>query len=190
KNYYETKKLMYRDPGMWHALMEKLSGALVSYLNAQIAAGVDAVQIFDSWVGCLSPSDYEQFVKPHVRSIFASLDRSVPSIHFGTGNVSLYPHMKDAGGDVIGVDWRVDLGDVWDTLGPDVAVMGNLDPAAILAPREVMYKMVDRVLEAAQGRNGHIFNLGHGIMPEASPAQARALVDYVHARSEALRRGA
>ncbi|MBC7170968.1 MAG: uroporphyrinogen decarboxylase [Polyangiaceae bacterium] len=186
KNYYETKKLMHTDEGLWNALMEKLSRAIASYLNAQIAAGAEAVQLFDSWVGCLSPYDYQRYVQPHVRSIFDSLDRSVPSIHFGTGNVALYPLMKEAGGDVIGVDWRVSLSEVWDTLG-DVGLMGNLDPAALLVPREAMFEMANRVLEEAASRPGHIFNLGHGIMPSADPAQVRALVDYVHERSEAMR---
>ncbi len=189
KNYYETKKLMYADEGLWNALMEKLSRAIAKYLNAQIAAGAQAVQLFDSWVGCLSPYDYRRYVQPHVRSIFDALDRSVPSIHFGTGNVSLYPLMKEAGGDVIGVDWRVHLGEVWDALG-DVGMMGNLDPAALLAPEEAMFRMADRVLEDAVGRPGHIFNLGHGIMPSADPAQVRALVDHVHERSEAMSSGA
>lgn len=185
KNYYETKKLMYGDEGAFHALMHKLSVNLTAYLNAQIAAGAQAVQVFDSWVGCLTPGDYRRYVLPHVRGIFEGLDRSVPAIHFGTGNPSLYPLMKEAGGDVIGVDWRVDLGAQWEALGTDeVAIMGNLEPATILGPRAHMLARADEVLAAAAGRPGHVFNLGHGIMPQATVDDARALVDHVHEASQ------
>lgn len=183
KNYYETKKLMFGDEGAWHALLEKLSVAIAAYLNAQIAAGAQAVQLFDSWIGALSPAEYKRYVFPHVQKLFSSLDASVPHIHFGTGNPALYPLMKEAGGDVIGVDWRVDLGTQWDVLGSDVGVMGNLDSAAVLAPLEVMKREASAVLDSAAGRAGHIFNLGHGIMPEADVDQVRRLVDHVHAYS-------
>lgn len=183
KSYLETKKLMTGDEGLWNALMAKLSRAVTAYLNAQIAAGAEAVQLFDSWVGCLSPSDYQRYVFPHVKSIFDGLDKSVPSIHFGTGNPSLYPLMKAAGGDVVGIDWRVELGATWDTLGHDVGIMGNLDPAYLLAPREVLFAEATRILDGAAGRPGHVFNLGHGIMPEAKVDAVRALVDHVHAAS-------
>ncbi|MFW5926306.1 MAG: uroporphyrinogen decarboxylase [Myxococcota bacterium] len=182
RNYHEAKKLMIGDEGAWNALMRKLSDAIVGYLNAQIAAGAQAVQLFDSWVGCLSPGDYARYVQPHVRGIFDRLDPSVPSIHFGTGNPALYPLMKEAGGDVIGIDWRVELHTQWDALG-ETALMGNLDPASILAPREAMFERADAVLAQAGGRPGHVFNLGHGVMPEAEVAQVRALVDHVHERS-------
>lgn len=182
KSYHETKKLMTGDEGLWNALMTKLSRAVTGYLNAQIAAGAEAVQLFDSWVGCLSPYDYQRYVFPHVKSIFDGLDKSVPSIHFGTGNPSLYPLMKQAGGDVVGIDWRVDLGAEWNALG-DVGIMGNLDPAYLLAPREVLFAEASRILEQAGGRPGHVFNLGHGIMPEASVDAVRALVDHVHEAS-------
>jgi len=184
KSYHHAKTLMLGDPGAWNVLMEKLSGAVVAYLNAQIAAGAQTVQLFDSWVGALSPSEYRRFVQPHMRRIFSELDPSVPHIHFGTGNPMLYPLMKEAGGDVIGIDWRVDLGEQWDVLG-DVAVMGNLDPSAILAPVDVMEAEADAVLEAARRRPGHVFNLGHGIMPQADVDQVRQLVDHVHERSAA-----
>ncbi len=181
KNYYETKKLMFGDEGAWNGLMTKLSNAITGYLNAQIGAGAQAIQLFDSWVGALSPAEYRRYVLPHVRGIFASLDPSVPHIHFGTGNPALYPLMKEAGGDVIGVDWRVDLGTQWETLGTtSVAIQGNLDSAAVLAPLEVMKREASAVLESAAGRPGHIFNLGHGIMPEADVDQVRRLVDHVH----------
>ncbi len=189
KNYYETKKLMHHDEPMWNVLMTKLSGAITAYLNAQIRAGAQAVQLFDSWVGCLSPADYERFVFPHVKGIFDGLDKSVPSIHFGTGNPALYPLMQKAGGDVIGVDWRVPLGAQWDVLG-DTAIMGNMDPAYLLAPQDVMCRAATDVLKQAAGRPGHIFNLGHGIMPEAKPAQVRALMDHVRETSARLAEGA
>ena len=183
RTYYETKKIMYGDEGLWNTLMAKLSTAVADYLNAQIAAGAQAVQLFDSWVGCLSPSDYGRYVEPHVRSIFDRLDRSVPSIHFGTGNPALYQRMRAAGGDVIGVDWRVSLDAAWRSVGQDAGVMGNLDPASLLAPRHVMFERARAVLDQAAGRPGHVFNLGHGVMPEASVDQARALVDFVHEAS-------
>jgi len=182
RNYYETKKIMFGDEGAWNALMAKLSSAIVSYLNAQIAAGAQAVQLFDSWIGALSPAEYRRFVQPHMRRVFEALDPAAPCIHFGTGNPALYPLMAEAGGDVIGLDWRVDLGTEWRALG-DVAVMGNLDPAVMLAPREIMQREASAVLESAAGRPGHVFNLGHGIMPQADVAQVRALVDHVHEQS-------
>ena len=188
KNYFETKKLMHGDTGAWHALMSKFSRAILGYLNAQIAAGAQAVQLFDSWIGCLGPRDYREFVQPHVKMIFDGLDKSVPSIHFGTGNPMLYPLMKEAGGDVVGVDWRVDLGETWDHLGRDeVGIMGNLDPGLVLAPRDAMFAGVDRVLASAGTTPGHIFNLGHGMMPQASVSQARALVEYIHEASAKIR---
>ena len=182
RNYHHAKSLMLGDPGAWNALMTKLTDAIVAYLNAQIAAGAQAVQLFDSWIGALSPSEYGRFVQPHVTRLFQSLDRSVPHIHFGTGNPELYPLMREAGGDVIGLDWRVDLGTMWSRLG-DVAIQGNLDSAALLSPVDAMKREADEVLASAGGKPGHIFNLGHGIMPEANPDQVRALVDHVHEAS-------
>lgn len=182
RNYHETKKLMWGDPGAFSALMEKLTSAVLRYLNAQVAAGADAVQVFDSWIGCLSERDYRAHVYPHMKKLFAGLDPKVPRIHFGTGNPALYPAMREAGGDVIGIDWRVNLRDAWDGLG-DVAVQGNLDAAALLAPVDAMKREAEAVLRAANGRVGHVFNLGHGVMPEAKVDQVRALVDFVHAAS-------
>jgi uroporphyrinogen decarboxylase len=182
REYMHTKALMYGDPGAWNALLSKLSSAVAAYLNAQVRAGAQALQIFDSWIGCLSPSDYAQYVAPHMKALFSALDKSVPVIHFGTGNPALYPLMKEAGGDVIGLDFRCELGPTWDALG-ETAVMGNLDPYSLLAPLPELKRRVDHVLAGAAGRNGHIFNLGHGIFPQASVAQARALVDYVHEKS-------
>jgi uroporphyrinogen decarboxylase len=182
KDYYETKRLMFSDEGAWNALMEKLSDAVTVYLNAQIRAGAQATQLFDSWVGALGPDEYRRFVMPHVKRIFSRLDPSVPHIHFGTGNSALYPLMKEAGGDVIGFDWRVDLGTQWDAIGAR-SVMGNLDPALLLAPVDAMKREATRVLDSAGRRPGHVFNLGHGVMPEATVDQVKALVDHVHESS-------
>jgi uroporphyrinogen decarboxylase len=175
---------MYGDEGLWNAFMKKLSGAVAGYLVAQIDAGAQAVQLFDSWVGCLSPPDYRRYVLPHTKAIFDALPKSVPAIHFGTGNPALYPLMKEAGGDVIGIDWRVSIDDAWSMLGDDVGLQGNMDPAALLASTEVLRVRASEVLDSAAGRPGHIFNLGHGIMPQASVAQARALVEHVHEASQ------
>jgi uroporphyrinogen decarboxylase len=182
RDYRHTKALMYGDPGAFNALMEKLRNALALYLNAQVKAGAQALQLFDSWIGCLSPSDYARYVAPHMTKLFADLDKSVPVIHFGTGNPALYPSLKAAGGDVIGLDFRCELGETWDVLG-DVAVMGNLDPYSLLAPEPELKHRANHVLEGARGRPGHIFNLGHGVFPQASVDRVRALVDHVHEQS-------
>jgi uroporphyrinogen decarboxylase len=172
---------MYQEPRVWHRLMERLAEATVDYLQAQVAAGVDALQIFDSWVGCLSPGDYRTFVQPHMRATLGALAGSgVPVIHFGTGTATLLELMRDAGGDVIGLDWRVDLGEAWARLGTDVAVQGNLDPVALLAPPDEIRRRVAEILAGAAGRPGHIFNLGHGVLPETPVAHVEALVDAVH----------
>jgi uroporphyrinogen decarboxylase len=182
REYLHTKQLMFSDKGAWDALMTKLTDAVVDYLRAQVAAGAQALQIFDSWVGALGPADYLRYVQPHMTRLFRSLQVPVPVIHFGTGNPALYPLMAQAGGDVIGLDFRVDLASCWKQLG-EVAVMGNLDPGSLLAPREVLQARAQQVLDAAAGRPGHIFNLGHGIFPSASVDQVKALVDYVHEAS-------
>ena len=183
RDYLHTKEFMYRDRGAWDVLMTKLTNALIGYLNAQIDAGAQAVQVFDSWIGALSPYDYSLYVQPHMTRLFAGLNKSVPSIHFGTGNPTLYPLMKNAGGNVIGLDWRVDLQEQWQALG-DIAVMGNLDPAYLIAPRSELEAAAQRVLDSAAGRPGHVFNLGHGIFPRVPVDQVRALVDYVHEASQ------
>jgi uroporphyrinogen decarboxylase len=182
KDYLYTKKLMYSDEGAWNTLMEKLTSAVIAYLNAQVESGADALQVFDSWVGCLSPADYARYVKPHMKRLFASLDKSVPHIHFGTGTATLLHHQKEAGGDVIGFDWRVELGPTWDKLGAK-AVQGNLEPYTLLAPRDELKRRASEVLASAGGRPGHIFNLGHGVFPEATVDQVKALVDHVHEAS-------
>lgn len=180
RQYHHTKTLMYRDPGAWHSLMERLVEAVSGYLAGQVAAGAQAVQLFDSWVGCLSPDDYREYVLPHTRSTIASLPPGVPVIHFGTGTASLLELMRDAGGDVIGLDWRVDLGEAWDRLGPRVGVQGNLDPVVLFAEPDEIRRQAGRILERAARRPGHIFNLGHGVLPQTPVEQLCALINYVH----------
>ena len=186
KNYVQTKRLMYDDSGAWHAMMGLLSRALAKYLNAQIEAGAQAVQLFDSWVGCLSPDDYREFVLPHTRSVISNVKTGVPVIHFGTGTAALLELMREAGGDVIGVDWRVRLDDAWGRIGRDVAIMGNLDPVTLFASQAVIREQSKRILEQAGGREGHIFNLGHGILPETPVENVIALVEMVHEMSHGL----
>jgi uroporphyrinogen decarboxylase len=183
RQYQHTKALMYRDPRAWHALMERLSSAVSAYLNAQIGAGAQAVQLFDSWVGALSPDDYREYVLPHTRRTIAGLVAGVPVIHFGTGTSSLLNLMEEAGGDVIGLDWRVDLGEAWARLGPRVGVQGNLDPAVLFAEPAEIRRQAGRILERAAGRAGHIFNLGHGVLPHTPVDHLRGLVDFVHETS-------
>jgi uroporphyrinogen decarboxylase len=182
RDYLHTKQLMLGDPSAWDALLTRLTDAVIGYLNAQVDAGAQALQVFDSWVGCLGPQDYDRYVKPHMARLFSSLRPGVPVIHFSTGNPALYPGMKEAGGQVMGLDWRVDLGQQWDRLG-EVAVMGNLDPMSLFAPVEVLQQRASQVLQSARGRPGHIFNLGHGVPPQASVDRVRALVDFVHEQS-------
>ena len=179
RNYVHTKSLMYGDGGAWHAMMSLISRALVRYLNAQIAAGAQAVQLFDSWVGCLSPDDYRDYVLPHTRSVIQNITPGTPVIHFGTGTATLLELMKEAGGDVIGLDWRVELRETWQRLG-DVAVMGNLDPVVLFARQDFIEAQVKLLLERAGNRPGHIFNLGHGILPETPVENVIALVNAVH----------
>lgn len=180
RHYEHTKTLMYRDSGAWHALMEKLARAVTGYLNGQIAAGAQAVQVFDSWVGCLSPDDYREFVLPHSGYVFSHLTPGVPAIHFGTDTATLLELMRDAGGGVIGLDWRIDLAEGWVRVGYDAAVQGNLDPVILFAPPAEIRRRANVILEKAAGRPGHIFNLGHGILPETPEDNVLALVDAVH----------
>jgi uroporphyrinogen decarboxylase len=182
RNYENTKRLMYSDPGAWHALMERIARATALYLNAQIAAGAQAVQIFDSWVGCLGPTEYRRFVLPHSRALIRAITPGAPVIHFGTGNPELLEIMRDAGGDVIGVDFRIDLDAAWRRLGAGVAVQGNLDPCVLLADRSAVLAEARAVLDraASLGRPGHIFNLGHGILPPTPVDNVLALIDFVH----------
>ena len=182
--HYETAKaFMWRDPGAWDALMARLVDATAVYLNAQAEAGAQVLQLFDSWVGNLAPVDYARFVQPHMRRLFALLTPGVPTIHFGTDTGSLLELQRDAGGDVIGLDWRVELGPTWDRLGPGVGVQGNLDPTLLFAPIPEIRRQARRILAEAAGRPGHVFNLGHGILPHTPVDHVRALVDCVHEES-------
>jgi uroporphyrinogen decarboxylase len=180
KNYILTKSMMYQDRPTWDVLMEKISSVLIQYLNAQIRAGVQAVQVFDSWVGCLSPADYEEFVLPYSQKVINGVDPSVPLIHFATSNATLLELMKRAGGNVIGVDWRIDIRKAWERLGYDVAIQGNLDPVVLFGSVGLIEREVKRILDRVEGRPGHIFNLGHGILPHTPVDHVAALVDMVH----------
>ena len=182
REFLRAKGLMYREPATWHALMDKLAVAIGAYLAAQVKAGADALQVFDSWVGALSPADYRTFVLPHTRKAIA-LARSgaadVPLIHFGTGTAGLLALLKEAGGDVIGVDWRIDLAEAWDRLGPDVGVQGNLDPAILFSTPDEIRRQARRILDSVRGRPGHVFNLGHGILEHTPVEHVRVLVNCV-----------
>jgi uroporphyrinogen decarboxylase len=180
RNYIHTKRLMYYEAEAWRALMERLVRAIARYLNAQIAAGAQAVQIFDSWVGCLSPQDYQQYVLPYSRATIEALTRGVPVIHFSTGTAGLLRHIRAAGGDIIGLDWRVNLDEAWESVGCDVGIQGNLDPVALLAPVDEIRRKVAEILRCAGGRPGHIFNLGHGVLPDTPVEHVIAMVQAVH----------
>ncbi len=180
RNYVHTKTLMYTDAAAWHELMARISRALVKYLNAQIAAGAQVVQLFDSWVGCLSPDDYREYVLPHVRTVIQGVTPGTPVIHFGTGTATLLELQREAGGDVIGLDWRIDLAEGWRRVGHDRAIMGNFDPVALFAGVEHVRSEARRILTRAANRDGHIFNLGHGILPQTPVENVVALVEAVH----------
>ena len=178
RDFATVKQMMYREPVTWHALMEKLADAFGRYVDAKARAGADVIQVFDSWVGALSPSDYEEFVAPYSARILAAVD--VPTIHFGTGTATLLGDMAQAGGDVIGLDWRIPLDRGWSEVGPDRGVQGNLDPALLLGPWERIEAETRAILERAGGRPGHVFNLGHGVPPETDPAVLGRLRELVH----------
>ncbi len=180
RNFLHTKTLMYRDSGAWTVLMSRLARAITRYLNAQIAAGAHCVQLFDSWVGCLGPDDYRRFVLPHVKNIIDGLIPGVPVINFGTGNPALVPLQAEAGGSVIGVDWRIRLDDAWRAIGHDRAIQGNLEPLALFSDHNELRRRAKEVLAQAANRPGHIFNLGHGILPQTPVENAIALIDAVH----------
>jgi uroporphyrinogen decarboxylase len=185
-NFAKTKALMYGHSEDWHRLCEKLSRVVADLLVAQIEAGVDAVQVFDSWVGALDAGDYREFARPHTRAIFDSIGTRVPTIHFGTGTSTILEELRDAGGDVIGVDWRIAIDDAWTRIGPDHAVQGNLDPTLLLGPPGRMLQQTDAVLQRVGGRAGHIFNLGHGILPSTPVEHVQMLAHYVHTASRRL----
>jgi uroporphyrinogen decarboxylase len=182
RDYAIAKAFMYREPAAWHALMEKLAEVVIRYLNAQIVAGAQLVQLFDSWVGALSPADYVTYVQPHVARIFAGV-HGVPTIHFGTGTAALLELMAEAGGDVIGVDARQSLDVAWEKIGLERGIQGNLDATRLLAGWDATRDGALEVLRCAANRPGHIFNLGHGVLPETDPALLTRLVDLVHTES-------
>ncbi len=183
RDFVKTKLCMYAAPEVWHALMEKLADTFARYLAAQARAGADAVQLFDSWAGALSVADYREFVAPYSARILAAVD--VPAIHFGTGTAHLLGDMAAAGGDVIGVDWRIPIARAWEAVGPDRGVQGNLDPALLLGPWARVEREVVAILDVVGGRPGHVFNLGHGVLPETDPAVLRRLVELVQEQTEA-----
>ncbi len=180
RSFVHTKSLMYGDEGAWRALMDRFVRAITKYLNGQIAAGAQCVQLFDSWVGCLGPDDYELYVQPYMRQIIRGIAAGIPVIHFATGNPALLGPLSDCGSSVVGVDWRVRLDSAWSTIGHDLAVQGNLDPGVLLADRDTIRRRARMVLDQAEGRPGHIFNLGHGVLQQTPVENAIALVDAVH----------
>jgi uroporphyrinogen decarboxylase len=180
RDFARTKRTMYGCPALWDGLLRRLADSLVVYLTQQIEAGCQAVQIFDSWAGCLSPADYRDYALPYTKSVFDRLPARVPAIHFLTGNPALLRLQRQAGGSIIGLDWRVDLGDAWKTVGEDVAVQGNLDPLVLQSDLSTLKTQAKSILDAAGGRPGHIFNLGHGVLPDTDPNNVKALVNLVH----------
>lgn len=181
RNYIHTKQMMYAEPETWHRLMDKFARVITGYLRRQIKAGAQAVQLFDSWVGCLSAGDYAEYVMPHVQLIFEGLKHEgVPLIHFGTGTTAILKAMRQAGGDVIGIDWRIPIDEAWAMVGYDRAVQGNLDPVTLFGPMHEIERRVTDILRRAGGRPGHIFNLGHGILPNTPVEHVSATIDLVH----------
>jgi uroporphyrinogen decarboxylase len=180
RNYIHTKRLFYSEPQAWQRLMAQLSGLIAGYLNCQIAAGAQVVQLFDSWAGCLTPADYRQFVLPYTKMVIDALTPGVPVINFSTGTAGLLTQIRAAGGNVLGLDWRVNLDEAWATVGHDVAVQGNLDPVALFAAPKEISNRVAQVLKQANARPGHIFNLGHGVLPDTPVDHVIAMVQAVH----------
>jgi uroporphyrinogen decarboxylase len=182
-NFAKTKSVMYGHPEAWHRLCALLADVVSSYLLAQIEAGVDAVQLFDSWVGTLNASDYREFALPHSRRIFDAIAGRVPSIHFGTGTSTILGELRSAGGDVIGADWRIPIDDAWTRIGHDRAIQGNLDPTLLLGPPARMFAQTQDILTRIDGRPGHVFNLGHGLLPSTPVEHVQLLAQYVHSVS-------
>jgi uroporphyrinogen decarboxylase len=182
-NFAKTKALMYGYPEAWHLLSEKFATVVADFLSAQIDAGVDAVQVFDSWAGALGPADYREFALPHSQRIFKAIEGRVPTIHFGTGTATTLDLLREAGGDVIGADWRIPIDTAWERIGFDRAVQGNLDPTLLLGPMQRMFTQTEDILERVNGRPGHIFNLGHGILPSTPVEHVQRLAQYVHSAS-------
>ena len=180
RHYATTKSLMWNEPALWRELMERIVEVVASYAASQVAGGAAAIQVFDSWVGALAPTDYERWVLPHSRRLIGLIQQqSVPVIHFGTGNGAFLELFRQAGGDVLGLDWRVEIGSAWERVGYDVAVQGNLDPIALLAPAPELRAQVRAILDRTAGRPGHVFNLGHGIIPETPLETVQAVVRMV-----------
>ena len=180
-SYAKTKAFMYSQPAAWHRLCRSFADMMAGYLTAQIEAGVQAVQIFDSWAGALGRADYREFALPHTTRIFSALKGSgVPLIHFGVGTTAILRDIADAGGDVVGVDWRQPLDEAWETIGYDRAVQGNMDPTLLLGPEDRLFAGADDVLRRANGRPGHVFNLGHGVLPDTPLERVQALARHVH----------
>ena len=180
RNYEHTKTMMYSRPELWHKLMDKIASISIEYLNAQIEAGAQAVQVFDSWMGCLSVSDYQKFSLPYSKRLIAGIKKDVPVIHFGTGNIHLLELMNSAGAPVLGLDWRVNLAQKWNEMGNDIAVQGNLDPCVLFAERSYLKASAESILASVAGKPGYIFNLGHGVLPPTDVDNVRFLVDLVH----------
>jgi uroporphyrinogen decarboxylase len=184
RDFLKTKSVMYGEPEVWHALMEKLADAFAAYVAAKVDAGADVIQLFDSWVGALSVDDYREFVAPYSARVLAAVD--APTIHFGTGTAHLLEDMANVGGDVIGLDWRIPIERGWEIVGWDRGVQGNLDPALLLGPWERVRTAAIRILDAVDGRPGHVFNLGHGVLPATDRADLRRLVELVHERTSVV----
>ena len=183
-SFAHTKALMYGHPAAWHRFCDTLADVIGDYLVAQVEAGVDVVQVFDSWVGALNSADYREFILPHSKRIFDRVaPTGVPTIHFGVGTASILGDLRDAGGDVIGADWRTPLDEAWERVGSDRGIQGNLDPTLLLGPLDRIFAATDEVLERAGGRPGHIFNLGHGILPSTPVEHVQALARYVHQKT-------
>ncbi len=183
RNYEHAKAMMFAEPGTWHKLMEHLTGVIINYLNAQIDTGVQAVQIFDSWVGALGPSDYREFVLPHQKNVIAGVKKTVPIIHFAHGASHLLEMVAEAGGDVIGLDWRCDIDTAWKRVGFDKAVQGNLDPVSLFGSKDFIRKRTKEILDRAGGRSGHIMNLGHGILQQTPLDHAGEFINATHEMS-------
>lgn len=179
KNHDHTKAMMYGEPALWHALMDRLTGIVIEHLRVQISSGASAIQLFDSWVGAVAPDDYREYVMPYTERIFAAVSE-VPRIHFGVGTGELLGVLGEAGPDVVGVDWRVPLDEAARRVGPGKALQGNLDPAILLAPWEAVERKARQILERGRAAEGHVFNLGHGVLPSTDPDQLRRLTDLVH----------
>jgi len=184
RDYHRVKTFMYLHTSAWDALLGRLARAVARYLNAQIDAGSQLVQMFDSWAGCLAPDDYRRYVLPHSRAVIAAIRPGVPVIHFATGNPALVPLVSEAGGSVVGVDWRVRLDDAWNAIGSNKAIQGNLDPAVLLSDRKEIRRRVQEILDQAGARPGHIFNLGHGVLPQTPVENVLALVEAVRELGE------